>query len=96
MEKLLDKLAVNSNRKAQFVTIFTLVLHGVEHQFEGRIDGQIMKEPRGSNGFGYDPIFQPDGHNRTFAEMSVEEKNGMSHRSQALAKMIAYLEKQIH
>ena len=95
MEKLLGKLAGNSNRKAQFVTVFTLVLHGVEHQFEGRIGGQILTEPRGSRGFGYDPVFQPDGHNRTFAEMSGEEKNGMSHRSQALAKMIAYLEKQV-
>ena len=96
MEKLLGKLAGNSNRNAHFVTIFTLVLHGIEHQFEGRIAGQILTEPRGSGGFGYDPVFQPDGHNRTFAEMSVEEKNGMSHRSRALAKMIAYLEKQVH
>ncbi|WP_018617699.1 RdgB/HAM1 family non-canonical purine NTP pyrophosphatase [Spirosoma luteum] len=101
MEKLLEKLAGNSNRKAQFVTVFTLVLHGrdavpVTHQFEGRIAGQILTEPRGSGGFGYDPVFQPDGHNRTFAEMSEEEKNGMSHRSRALAKMIAYLEKQAY
>ncbi len=95
MEKLLAKLAGNSNRKAQFVTVFTLILHGIEHQFEGRIEGQIVSEPRGSGGFGYDPVFRPDGHNRTFAEMSVEEKNGMSHRSRALAKMVAYLEKQV-
>lgn len=96
IEKLLGKLAGNSNRKAQFITVFTLVLHGLEHQFEGRIEGQILTGPRGNGGFGYDPVFQPDGHSRTFAEMSVEEKNGMSHRSRALAKMIAYLEKQIH
>ena len=96
MEKLLGKMADVSNRKAHFVTVFTLLLHGVEHQFEGRIDGRILTEPRGNGGFGYDPIFQPDGYDRTFAEMSVDEKNGMSHRSRALAKMIIYLEEQIH
>jgi XTP/dITP diphosphohydrolase len=101
MEKLLEKLAGNNNRKAQFVTVFTLILHGrgavpIEYQFEGCIKGHIVTEPRGSGGFGYDPVFQPDGHNRTFAEMGVEEKNGMSHRSRALARMIAYLEKQVH
>ncbi len=101
IEKLLEKLAGNSNRKAHFVTVFTLVLRGwdavpVEHQFEGRIEGQILTEPRGVGGFGYDPVFQPDGHDRTFAEMSVQEKNGMSHRSRALTKMIAYLEKHVH
>jgi XTP/dITP diphosphohydrolase len=95
IEKLLKKLAGNSNRKAQFVTVFTLILQGVEHQFEGRIEGQILTEPKGIGGFGYDPVFQPDGQNRTFAEMSIEEKNGMSHRSRALTKMIAYLEKQV-
>ena len=96
MEKLLGKMADVSNRKAHFVTVFTLLLHGVEHQFEGRIDGRILTEPRGIGGFGYDPIFQPDGYDRTFAEMSVDEKNGMSHRSRALARMIIYLEEQIH
>ncbi|QMW07103.1 RdgB/HAM1 family non-canonical purine NTP pyrophosphatase [Spirosoma foliorum] len=94
IEKLLGKLNGASNRKAQFVTVFTLILHGVEHQFNGVIEGQILTEPRGTGGFGYDPVFLPDGHDRTFAEMSIEEKNGMSHRSRALAKMIAYLEKQ--
>jgi XTP/dITP diphosphohydrolase len=99
IEKLLEKLGDNSNRKAQFVTVFTLVLHGrdagpVEYQFEGVIEGQILTEPRGTGGFGYDPVFQPDGYDRTFAEMSIDEKNGMSHRSRALAKMVAYLEKQ--
>ncbi|MBN8824681.1 MULTISPECIES: RdgB/HAM1 family non-canonical purine NTP pyrophosphatase [unclassified Spirosoma] len=94
IEKLLTKLAGNSNRKARFITVFTLILQGIEHQFEGVIEGQILTEPRGEGGFGYDPIFLPDGHNRTFAEMRIEEKNGMSHRSRALAKMIAYLEKQ--
>lgn len=94
IEKLLGKLSDANNRKAQFVTVFTLILHGVEHQFKGVIEGQILTEPRGTGGFGYDPVFQPDGYDRTFAEMSIEEKNGMSHRSRALAKMIAYLEAQ--
>ncbi|WP_080058908.1 RdgB/HAM1 family non-canonical purine NTP pyrophosphatase [Spirosoma aerolatum] len=94
IEKLLTNLAGNSNRKARFITVFTLILQGVEHQFEGVIEGQILTEPRGEGGFGYDPLFLPDGHDQTFAEMRIEEKNGMSHRSQALAKMIAYLEKQ--
>ncbi|WP_198174922.1 RdgB/HAM1 family non-canonical purine NTP pyrophosphatase [Spirosoma arboris] len=95
IEKLLGKLGDTNNRKAQFVTVFTLILHGVEHQFEGIIEGQILEEPRGTGGFGYDPVFQPDGYDRTFAEMSIEEKNGMSHRSRALAKMVAYLETQM-
>jgi XTP/dITP diphosphohydrolase len=95
IQKLLTGLAGKNNRKAQFVTVFTLVLHGVEHQFTGIVEGNILTEPRGTGGFGYDPIFQPDGHNRTFAEMSLEEKNSISHRSRALAKMLAYLEKQI-
>ena len=96
IEKLLNNLSGNANRKAQFVTVFTLILHGVEHQFEGIIEGQILQEPRGTGGFGYDPVFLPDGHDRTFAEMSIEEKNGMSHRSRALAKMLAYLKEQLH
>ena len=96
IKKLLDNLEGNTNRKAQFVTVFTLVLHGVEHQFEGVIEGQILQEPRGTRGFGYDPVFLPDGYDRTFAEMSIEEKNGISHRSRALAKMVAYLEEQLH
>ncbi|GAB2604568.1 RdgB/HAM1 family non-canonical purine NTP pyrophosphatase [Spirosoma areae] len=92
IQKLLVNLADKPTRKARFITVFTLVLHAVEHQFEGIIDGQIILEPRGIGGFGYDPIFQPDGYDRTFAEMSIEEKNRISHRAQALAKMIVYLE----
>lgn len=95
IQKLLDNLVNKSSRKAQFITVFTLVLHGVEHQFEGSIEGQILMNPRGTSGFGYDPVFQPNGYDRTFAEMSVDEKTTISHRSRALAKMMAYLEKQI-
>lgn len=96
IQKLLTNLDNKSNRKAQFITVFTLVLHGVEHQFEGTIQGQILTEPRGVGGFGYDPVFLPDGYDRTFAEMSIDEKTAISHRSRALTKMIAYLEKQIN
>ncbi len=95
IQKLLKNLADKPNRDARFVTVFTLILHGVEHQFEGVIDGQIIMEPRGTGGFGYDPVFQPDGYDKTFAEMDAVEKNAISHRSQALAKMIAYLRKQV-
>lgn len=95
IQKLLSKLEGNNNRKARFITVFTLVLHGVEHQFEGIVEGHILTDPRGTGGFGYDPIFQPNGYDRTFAEMSLEEKNAMSHRSRALAKMLTYLKKQI-
>ncbi|AUD05208.1 RdgB/HAM1 family non-canonical purine NTP pyrophosphatase [Spirosoma pollinicola] len=95
IEKLLTNLAGQSNRKAQFITVFTLVLHGVEHQFQGIIEGTILTEPRGKGGFGYDPVFQPTGHDRTFAEMTIDEKGLISHRAQALAKMIVYLKEQI-
>ncbi|MCX6214770.1 RdgB/HAM1 family non-canonical purine NTP pyrophosphatase [Spirosoma sp.] len=95
IQKLLANLTDKPNRKAQFITVFTLVLHGVEHQFEGIIEGQIVTEPRGSGGFGYDPVFQPDGYDRTFAEMTIDEKGLISHRSRALAKMITYLQNQI-
>jgi XTP/dITP diphosphohydrolase len=95
IETLLTNLSGQTNRRARFVTVFTLILHGVEHQFEGAVDGQILTEIRGAGGFGYDPIFLPDGHDRTFAEMSSAEKNGISHRSRALSKMVAYLSEQV-
>ncbi|SOD88416.1 RdgB/HAM1 family non-canonical purine NTP pyrophosphatase [Spirosoma fluviale] len=95
IQKLLSNLADKPTRAARFITVFTLVLHGVEHQFQGTIAGQILTEPRGSGGFGYDPVFQPDGYDRTFAEMTIDEKGLISHRSQALTKMITYLQEQI-
>lgn len=95
IQKLLTHLTGQPNRRARFVTVFTLLLHGVEHQFEGVAEGQILPEPRGTGGFGYDPLFLPDGHDRTFAEMSSVEKNGISHRSRALTKMVSYLKEQI-
>ena len=100
IQTLLSKLDGQTNRRARFITVFTLVLHSqdtgpVEQQFEGIVEGQILTEPHGSGGFGYDPIFLPDGSDQTFAEMSSVQKNGISHRSRALAKMVAYLNKQL-
>ena len=91
MDKVLDKLRQISNRKAQFRTVISLVLNGKETRFEGIVKGTILDEKRGNAGFGYDPIFVPDGFNQTFAEMDLTEKNKISHRSLALQKLIHYL-----
>lgn len=95
IQKLLTNLTNVANRKAQFRCVFTLLLHGVEHQFEGILMGEILPETRGTGGFGYDPVFRPDGHKQTLAEMTMAEKNAISHRAQALDKMIMYLTSQV-
>ncbi|MFD1002237.1 non-canonical purine NTP diphosphatase [Ohtaekwangia kribbensis] len=89
---LLQNLKNDTNRKAQFRTVITLI--GIEAQpvfFEGIIRGEIITEKRGSSGFGYDPVFIPEGHSRTFAEMTLEEKNQLSHRAIAVKKLAEYL-----
>lgn len=89
---LLENLKEESNREAQFRTVIALI--GFENQpllFEGIVRGQIITERRGVSGFGYDPVFVPHGHNRTFAEMSLEEKNKLSHRAIAMKKLEIYL-----
>jgi XTP/dITP diphosphohydrolase len=89
---LLQNLKNDTNRKAQFRTVITLI--GVEAQpvfFEGIIRGEIITEKRGSSGFGYDPVFIPEGHSITFAEMTLEEKNQLSHRAIAVKKLAEYL-----
>jgi XTP/dITP diphosphohydrolase len=91
MDLLLTKLGENSNRTARFKTAMALILHGEEHVFEGIVEGLITGEKRGSEGFGYDPIFEPEEKEKTFAEMSMEEKNTMSHRARALEKMIHFM-----
>jgi len=91
ISKLLNALAGIENRSAQFKTVITLIIDGASYQFEGVIRGKIIDEKRGSEGFGYDPVFIPDGYDRTFAQMSIEEKNPISHRGLAIAKMIAFL-----
>lgn len=94
MNKLLDALAFETNRKAQFRTVICLIVNNERHLFEGIATGIIAPTKSGSTGFGYDPIFIPEGHDRTFAEMSQEEKNSISHRGRAVEKLISYLQKQ--
>lgn len=91
MNLVLEKLEGSPYRNAYFITVIALILEEKLHLFEGRVEGQIIEEKRGINGFGYDPIFQPEGFDRTFAEMTSEEKNKLSHRGRALAKMMAFL-----
>lgn len=91
MNKLLEKLEGSDNRSAQFRTVISLFMEGKEYQFEGICKGEITKERSGEKGFGYDPIFRPEGLSRTFAEMSTEEKSKISHRGLAVSKLISFL-----
>lgn len=88
---LLKNLAGCENRKARFRTVIALIVDGKEYLFEGRVGGTIATEPRGEGGFGYDPLFVPEGSQLTFAEMSSEAKNKISHRGRAVAKLVAFL-----
>lgn len=91
MAKLLEQLGNNTNRKACFRTVIALILGGKKYLFEGRVDGEIISERVGDKGFGYDPIFRPDGYTTTFAQMSVDDKNLISHRARAVAKLVEFL-----
>ena len=91
MQKLLQNLADKKDRSAQFKTVITLIWKNGERQFTGTINGAIIHEMRGKDGFGYDPIFVPDGYDCTFAEMSREEKNKISHRAIAVKKLVEFL-----
>jgi XTP/dITP diphosphohydrolase len=91
IDKLLDKLAESKNRNAQFRTIICLICKGKEKIFEGICKGTIIAERRGNSGFGYDPVFVPDGSSKTFAEMTMAEKNAFSHRNKAVEKLTNYL-----
>jgi len=88
---VLKKLQGRSNRTAHFKTVITLVAPAIQKQFEGILKGQILVEKRGEQGFGYDPIFLPDGYQKTLAEISLTEKNKISHRAQAVDKLIMFL-----
>lgn len=92
--KVLQEMEAQSNRNACFRTVISLMWHGEEHFFEGIVKGRIRTELAGTEGFGYDPIFEPEGYTVTFAEMSLAEKNRISHRAMALQKMIDFLNKQ--
>lgn len=94
MNKLLKEMEEKNNRKAQFRTIISLIEKGEERQFEGIVKGQITREKRGESGFGYDPIFQPDGYETTFAELGSDIKNRISHRARAVAALCDYLTKE--
>ena len=102
MTKLLHELGENNNRKARFRTVIALIQKKnvcpcgctsikEVHQFEGIVEGEIIRERRGGEGFGYDPIFQPDGYNQTFAELGMDIKNHISHRARATAKLAEFL-----
>jgi XTP/dITP diphosphohydrolase len=79
------------NRNAMFRTVISLIINSGEYFFEGRVRGRILHECKGSEGFGYDPIFQPDGYDLSFAEMDAKQKNRISHRAEAVEKMISFL-----
>jgi len=91
IHKLLDKMMDQKNRKATFRTVISLILDEREHLFEGSCQGNISRERKGAGGFGYDPVFLPNGTNRTFAEMDMSEKNAVSHRKKAADKLIDFL-----
>lgn len=91
--KLLDKLQGKKDWSARFRTIISLILDEKEYLFEGICNGRIIDERKGNNGFGYDPVFIPEGSEKTFAEMDMQEKNKFSHRRKAMEKLIAFLNK---
>ncbi|WP_372752862.1 non-canonical purine NTP diphosphatase [Labilibaculum sp.] len=91
MKKVLLKLKGCENRKSRFRTVISLFIDGKENQFEGIVKGNILEKERGIDGFGYDPIFEPDGYELSFAEMDMKEKNKISHRGLAVQKLVDYL-----
>jgi len=94
INKVLTLLQDNPNRTARFRTVIALLWNGTEHFFEGTVEGTIRHERSGTEGFGYDPIFQPDGYDATFAEMTLDEKNAISHRAIAVEKLLEFLNEQ--
>lgn len=92
--KILRELEGNDNRRAQFRTAIALILHGEEHLFEGKVEGYITTECRGTDGFGYDPVFSPEDTGKTFAELGVEVKNRLSHRARAVQQLCDFLRDQ--
>lgn len=93
MNKLLEELNRDTNRKAQFKTVIALILNGKTLFFAGICKGKILEQKKGDKGFGYDPIFQPEGYELAFAEMNIEQKNKIGHRGKAVQKLIEYLNK---
>jgi XTP/dITP diphosphohydrolase len=93
IRKLLARMLGETDRKARFRTVITLILKGNEYNFEGMVEGMILEGIRGSGGFGYDPVFLPSGYTQTFAEMSLEQKNNISHRALAVLDLVTFLKK---
>ncbi len=93
LRKLLFEMKGLTNRTARFKTVLALIHNNQEFLFEGVINGRIAETPSGEKGFGYDPVFIPQGYNRTFSEMSADEKNSISHRAEAVRKLLYFLEK---
>lgn len=91
MDKVLSEMVDQTNRKARFRTVISLIVDGKEHQFEGIVNGEITREKSGKEGFGYDPIFKPAGYEVTFSEMSMEAKNAISHRGIAIRKLVDFI-----
>ena len=91
MDLVLEKLGTSTDRKAQFKTVIALNINNEQHLFTGIVEGDIRNEKTGTNGFGYDPIFEPENLGKTFAEMSLEEKNKLSHRGRAVEQLIEFL-----
>lgn len=95
MQKVLSELKNYENRKAQFRTVIALIIDGKVYFFDGKVEGEILKSKTGTDGFGYDPIFKPNGLNQSFAEISMEQKNEISHRGIAVRKLVDFLNKYI-
>ncbi len=93
IKKLLISLENKKNRNARFRTVISLIFENKEYKFEGIVKGEIIKEKKGEEGFGYDPVFLPQGYSKTFAEMNLEEKNKISHRALATRKLVEFLNK---
>lgn len=91
MRKVLAEMQGHSDRRARFRTVIALILGNEEHLFEGKVEGEILTARQGSAGFGYDPVFRPDGYDRSFAEMDPDTKNSISHRGEATRKLAAFL-----
>jgi XTP/dITP diphosphohydrolase len=91
IDKVLSMMGMTQNSRARFRTVIALILDGREYLFEGIVNGRIIKEKRGTGGFGYDPVFVPEGYNVTFAEMPLDEKNKISHRARAFEKLREFL-----
>jgi XTP/dITP diphosphohydrolase len=94
LQLVLEKMEGQTNRNARFRTVVSLIRNGEENFFEGVVNGTIRAVPSGAKGFGYDPVFEPEGYTQTFAEMTMEQKNEISHRAIAMRKLIAYLQEQ--